>query len=281
MKYLTEQDYVEIKKNIIAYNKLTQRIQEDKFSHYHQLAKKLKDKIDTKIDSAWLQAFADFEAACQKSSAWQDAYRYINDFEKVVSFDWDEHFQITVGDSESREHVYSPILDQEYADSYANVATYRQTINKKLTKLESKRFVIGKKLRMNFLKSKLENIETQANQYADCLQQQALKNKYLSERTQIYRSTKTKIEDLEKNYATQILHHDPKLTAMLACKQNKPEMTDSFRLNDVNYRINNLALIQVCDEIRDLALIEETHLQDYQQHKNSHLTNNNVTTQNI
>ncbi|MBO4726190.1 MAG: hypothetical protein J5598_01135, partial [Clostridia bacterium] len=216
--------------------------------------KNVKEYVGNKIERTWQNLFSQYQIACQNNQELLASYRYVKDYENVVNFDFDKQFEITVGDSECREQVYCAALYNDYFDAYANIDKYRREINGKLVKLDAKRFVLGKKIRRIYLESKLKNLENEANEFGDWLKKAHQKEEYLVKRSMTYQLEKNKFKQLEVKIANQIIFKDLKNSAVLACKQERPELCASFQVDGTEYQVDNHALYEVCCNLRQQVL---------------------------
>ena len=216
---------------------------------YKELGKNVKEYVNNKIERIWQNVFSQYQIACQNNQEWLASYRYVKDYENVVNFDFDKQFEITVGDSECRKKVYCASLYNDYLDAYTNIDEYRREINGKLAKLDANRFVFGKKIRRDYLESKLKNLENEANEFGDWLKKAHQKEEYLVKRSMTYQLEKNKFSQLEAKIANQILFKDLKNSAVLACKQERPELCTSFQVDGIEYQVDNCALYRACCDL--------------------------------
>ena len=238
MQQLTKQDYTTINETIKTYNRLS---------------KKLKLFVDDKTNQIWYDTFNQYQTLCQQNQEWLRAYEMINDYEKVTDFNLESNFEINVGDSEDRTKVYCASLHQEYIDAYEHVENYKKQINQKISKLDNRRFVIGKKIKINFLQSKLNVIENEANLYTDWKQKDQLKNQYLTTKTQTYQNEKLKLNQIQDRIATEVICNNLQNCAMLIAKPERALLKSTFVLDNKTYKIDSKALTNVCELVKLMA----------------------------
>lgn len=229
----------------------------DTIKTFNTVGKQFKATIEEKIDRLWAEAFLRYQELCQGNQSWATAYEFIKDYEAVTSFDMDNNFQISIGDSVDRIQVYSATLHDEYQDAYEHVDAYRQTINDKLSRLDSKRFAIGKKLRHKHLENELRTIENEANLYTGWQHQDDLKNEYLATKTDAYLKEKTKFNKIDAELATTALCGHLQNCAIMACRPEKTLLNSNITINGSTYQIDNRRLIHVANDIREQALTLE------------------------
>lgn len=239
MQTLNKNDYIRIQKTINA---------------YHRLGITWESKIEEKLGKAWGDIFEQFKNCCQGNQEWIELYNYIRDYKEVTKFDMDSNFEITLGDSEFKFKVYNETIHREYVDAYNHLDNYKKNINGKIGKLDHKRFAIGKKIRIDYLKNKLRSIENEANLYAYWKQKDALKNDYLENRTETYKEKKTQFNQIENIIASELVFDALKHRSILAYRDMDLQLSSNFKINGLTYEVNNKALTRMLNNLRHQIL---------------------------
>lgn len=247
MQNLTEKDYEIIRKTI---------------NKYHKLGITWEPGLEEKLGHAFAEAFKEFASRCVANKTWRQAYTFMRDYREVTKFNMDTNFEITLGDSDFKYKVYSDSIHREYVNAYDHLNDYRKEINGKISKIDGKRFAIGKKMRINYLQNKLRSIENEANLYAYWKQKDELKNDYLANKTDAYNLERAKFNQVETKIATAIIANTLKHKAILAYHKLDQILSTSYEFNDVTYEINSQIFNQVCNQIRQTIMEPQTNETD-------------------
>lgn len=114
------------------------------------------------------------------------------------------------------EQTYLKEQHQKYQNTYEHFDEYSQDINEKIKLLDSKRFAIGKKTRINHLKNKLQQLETIANDYSELLEKQNISEQYKKTNDYFnYSDNMKRLERISEKHANEVI---------IEVLKNRPEM---------------------------------------------------------
>lgn len=221
---------------------------------YYNLHRGMKAFVDDKIDKVQIENFQRYKDLCIASKEWQDAYTFTNDYRKKTAFNMEDNFKILVGDSNERYEIYSKVIHDDYIDNYTHAPERIAKIDKKLTKLNNKRFLIGKKLLQQHLENEKQAIQNRADQYTDWLQQDATKNEYLATKSELYQTKQAEFDRIDEALATQAITNNLQDCAFFACKSQHQTLTDRFTIDGQTFCINSTILDYACKKIRRKSL---------------------------
>lgn len=243
MQNLTNENYQTIKDTINTYN---------------MASKGFKAFIDEKIVHKQIEVFSQYQSLCQNNPEWLDNYIFVKDYEDTINFDLNSNFEITVGDSTNRCKVYSEPLHQDYLDAHKHIHAYRRILNAKLAKLNSKRFSLGKAIKTNYYKNLLDSVEIKNKLLTDWQEKEQRKNEYLNTKAESYQVKKTQLDQIETQYANEVVCSNLQTCGILACANENTTLTATFQANDSTYEIDNSAINNLCNQIRQKALSVES-----------------------
>ena len=239
MQKLNEKDYARIQKTI---------------KKYHKLGITWEPGIEEKFGKACGDIFQQFTERCLDNTDWREAYDFMSDYKKVTKFNMDSNFEITLGDSEFKYKVFNENIHREYVDAYEHIDGYKKKYNEKIGKLDKKRFVVGKKIRINYLKNKLHTLENEANLYAYWKQKDALKNDYLENKTEEYVEKRNQLNQIENIIARELVIDALKHKSILAYRDIDFVLSRECEINGSTYEVNSKNLNGVINDFRHKIL---------------------------
>lgn len=216
---------------------------------------------DEEFDKACDEAFSKYELLCFNNREWLDSYDFIRDYEHVVGFKMEDYFQKCTGvhntkDPEFRtyDYEYDEDLHLTYIDAYEHRDEYTQKANDKIKIFNQKRFMFGKKKKIEQELDKLKDIEFKAKNYEYWLTREREKQEYVKDRTTEYHFEKERHARVDLELATKAVYATLKVNPVLASKEHTYTMTSSFVKNGSRYFINNYNVSNVCNTARLEAL---------------------------
>lgn len=220
-------------------------------NNFYNLDKAEREILKPEIEKIWLQTYDKFSSLCKQDQDWNELHDFNKDYEHVTSFDNKKHVQMyTIPNRTERKIMdikteFDPRRYHEIKNDYENFNENSKKIKAKMSKIEHRRFVLGRKFRLENLDYQLYTKEFNANYYADLKAKEDLKQEYIKNRTETYFANREKLDEIYEKYATDVIYDTIRTSPSILCVGHNDDCVYGH-IDEVGYKVLN----DVCNTVR-------------------------------